>query len=401
MGPKSMRIRKVVLFAGFIVALTGCAADRSGPIVESFEPPDACSFVPGSSRWAGSSYRETARVGDKDDVWFSSIGGVHWAGDQLYVFDMGYPRVIRFTEALEYIGEFGREGDGPGELQKLWIPPYLPWRRLHGSKELLIVYDAGRRVSVFDVEGNFRGNLITNAPGVGMSVTLRGVRLTPYGLLFDWHSQHAPDGGRGWADSVAYQVRRWADGTVSEVVELQVAAYPLAVRGGTFRGPHQAVPLWDVEGSCVVVSDGASPWLVVASIDGSRADTLAINLPNRKPAAVDRKSLAEVSAMAGGGSHMPEPTAIRRIRDLIIDPDGHVWLLPIQPDPAPQGGVEVLRVSIATRETFVDTIPAFPVAFGPPGVQFATPSASLNEPLVIRVEVEMGVEDGQQIVLSR
>lgn len=252
-------------------------------------------------------------------------------------------------------------------------------------------------MSLFDAEGDYHGNLITNPYDAGISVTMRGVRLTPYGLLFDSHAQELQGRGQANADSVPYQVRRWADGTESKVLEFQVAAYPHDHMGARFRGPNQAVPLWDVAGSCTVASDGASPWLVVASLDGRDADTLAIDLPDREPAGYDRSALAELSAMAGGGRHIPEPTAIRRISGLILDPDGHVWLLPIQPDPAPEGGVEILRISIATGEMVVDTVPAFPAAFGPPGVYFATPRAPLDEPVVARLD--MAAEGGAPITM--
>lgn len=197
-----MPVSKIGPLATLMVVLIGCGADSGGSLADSFEPPEACSFPPGPSRWAGGSYRETARAGNTEDVWFASIGGVHWADDELYVFDMGNARVVRLTSDLAYVGSFGREGDGPGEFLKWRLPGGVPWRRLHGSNGLLVVFDEGRRVSLFDAKGNFRENLISDPAGAGMSITIRGVRLTPYGLFFDWSGQYAPDRPPVRADSV-------------------------------------------------------------------------------------------------------------------------------------------------------------------------------------------------------
>lgn len=62
-------LRRVLSFvpsATLAGTLIGCTADSGDAIAGSFESPEACSFPPGPSRWAGGGpYRETARVGER------------------------------------------------------------------------------------------------------------------------------------------------------------------------------------------------------------------------------------------------------------------------------------------------------------------------------------------------
>ncbi|HEX7119255.1 MAG TPA: hypothetical protein VF212_10730 [Longimicrobiales bacterium] len=365
----------------------GCTGDGGVARVDAFRPAEACTFPASPSRWAdGGDHRETGRAGDDEELWFANIGGVYWSAEGLYVYDAMNTRVVRLTEDLEFVGSFGREGDGPGEFPRRMVSVFRPARRIHGGPDGILIYEE-RRVSVFDPEGRYQGNLIADPFTVGMSPMTRGLRWTPSGVLFDaggHDAYHLPD---AWTDSVSYRVQRWAGDTIHTIAEILVARAPRGPRGAQYLGPRQARPAWDAAGGCVVMTDGASPWLVVASLDGREADTVSVELPERDPPAGDRATLERLSAQAGGGTHLPEPTVIARIRDLILDPDGHVWLLPNQPDPAPESGVEVLRIALGSGRTVVDTVPAFPVAFGPPGVYYATIRAAMDEQMVARYEL--------------
>ncbi len=376
-----------VVCAVFTCVIGACGTDGTKALVESFRPAEACTFTAGGSRWArdGGTYREMARVGEDDETWFVNIWGIFSAPEGLYVFDVGNARVARFTADLGYIGKFGREGEGPGEFPRLRVSLPERLRRIHGDGDRIVVYD-GNRVSLFDSEGRYLGNLITDPFAVGLGYRTSSVRLTSAGLVF-------PSGGtdvfhlsREWTDSAAFRINLWSSAGIDTVAEVQAARPPRDRLGVQFTGPDQALPLWDSERGCVVISDGASPWLVVASLDGTKADTLRIELPDRRPPGYDRKELAELSARAGGGRDMPEPTATKRVRDLILDPDGHVWLLPIQPEPALAEGVEILRVDLGTGRTLVDTVPAFPAAFGEPGAYYASLRAALDQHLVVRYD---------------
>jgi len=66
------------------------------------------------------------------------------------------------------------------------------------------------------------------------------------------------------------------------------------------------------------------------------------------------------------------PALPLRVYDLVADPDGWVWILPVQPPDGTRGGLEVLRVSIGHGQGIIDTAPAFPRAFGPEGTIYGT-----------------------------
>jgi hypothetical protein len=154
------------------------------------------------------------------------------------------------------------------------------------------------------------------------------------------------------------------------------------VRGKSGVGPAQALPLWDSNGRCVVASDGAEPLLIYATL-GGRQDSVPIPIPDR----VDRNEryADKLGGLVPPGGLAP-PTAPTRIVDLVLDPDGFVWLLPVQQDQPIPGGVEVLRVPLGRGAAVMDTVPAFPRAFGPPGVYYAGTRGPDDEILVMRYE---------------
>ena len=68
----------------------------------------------------------------------------------------------------------------------------------------------------------------------------------------------------------------------------------------------------------------------------------------------------------------------------MIDPDGYVWLLPTQDSTnVPGGGVEVVRIALSTGAAERDTVPAFPAAFGAPGVFYARTNDRRTEEAVV------------------
>jgi hypothetical protein len=63
------------------------------------------------------------------------------------------------------------------------------------------------------------------------------------------------------------------------------------------------------------------------------------------------------------------PTAVVRWSEMVADPDGHLWIRPWEPpERRREGQVPVFRVDLSTGAVRSDTVPAFPRAFGEPGV---------------------------------
>jgi hypothetical protein len=170
------------------------------------------------------------------------------------------------------------------------------------------------------------------------------------------------------------------------VLSLRLAPLPLAMNRVPFTGPEQAQPLWDIRGGCVVATDGTGAWLVRTSLANERLDTMRLTLPQVKAPYVDHEELARLMGMASKGSGgYVGPTAQKRLSALVIDPDGYAWLLPWQDSTHVRGGgVEVVRVSLATGAMERDTVPAFPAAFGAPGVYYARSYDRHTEEAVVR-----------------
>lgn len=163
---------------------------------------------------------------------------------------------------------------------------------------------------------------------------------------------------------------------------IQLGLVPVDRKMGA--GPAQARPLWDSEGGCVVASDGVEPLLVHASLGSGRQDTMEVPLPDR----ADRAEYYEerMEGLLPPGTRLEKPSAAARVQDLIIDPDGFVWLLPVQPRESIPGGVEVVRVPLDGGPAVRDTVRAFPRAFGEPGVFYSGVHGSDGEILVVRYQ---------------
>ncbi|MFC1499649.1 6-bladed beta-propeller [Candidatus Zixiibacteriota bacterium] len=92
-----------------------------------------------------------------------------------YVLDAKDTRVLRFARDGEYLGSFGREGEGPGEFSSPSSMTMLPG-------EIILVADPGRRrFSRFSTEGRFLGS-ITLQRDIGQ------IRASRSGIVY-MHSQ--------------------------------------------------------------------------------------------------------------------------------------------------------------------------------------------------------------------
>ena len=391
------RLCRNVAAVGFLL-LTACSDRPDHSSLAAGSSLDPCRIGSGVSRWSSGPDREYVRVasvGDTDDVWFEQIGGIHASTHAVYVLDTGSARVMIFDHDLRLRGYFGRSGDGPGELRES-IPPGAAAdggsrRWIDGAGDELVVFD-GRRLTLFTTNGNFVRTLIPSTAEIGLIAFTNRIRSSDGTVLFA-AGGYDPFGGqwRSAANGPIMSIRQWNEGKVQDVFQLRLPPLPAARDGIPFRGPRQTAPLWDAVGDCVVVSDGNQPFVVVTSPSHpSVADTAWFELPPVGDASGHDEEVSSLLAAAGGGSDIPEPTAVRRIWDLIFDPDGHLWLLPAPTRADAESGIEVLRLALESGHTRSDTVPRFPEAFGPPGVYFATGRDSLGQILLEKYELTQG-----------
>lgn len=358
------------------------AAAPTGPVGEG------CESRPQGSRWAGT-YERTAVFGDSEA---EELGGVVLAGiaaadSNVYVMESGRAALWVLGRDLSLVRRVGREGRGPGE----WRPfgpanqgGSMKW--VHASRAGVRMFE-GERIQEFDSLGRFRRVLVNGALERGISLQQSRIAYAGDTLLYSGGGYDVMGslarGGEGAMprrdDPVEGKSLWWIRARTAGAtrVVLQLGLVPLEPNAGI--GPAQALPLWDTNGSCVVASDGVEPWVVFASVSGGGQDTVRVSLPDR----VDRpENYAErMKGVVQPGMRLDEPSVAARVRDLVIDPDGTVWLLPVQPERGIPGGVEVIRVLLGRGRAVLDTVPAFPRTFGAPGTYYAetyTPDGAIH-----------------------
>ncbi|MBP7552655.1 MAG: Ig-like domain-containing protein, partial [Spirochaetes bacterium] len=87
----------------------------------------------------------------------------------VFVTDFDFNRIVKYTYDGNYIGSFGRSGDGYGEFN-------APYDVAYGKGGFIYVVDKGNyRVQKFDLEGNFITSWGTNGNGEGEFSDIRGI----------------------------------------------------------------------------------------------------------------------------------------------------------------------------------------------------------------------------------
>jgi len=295
------------------------------------------------------------------------------------------------TEALTPIRTFGRRGGGPGEMHAFTSRGFLgpQWQWISMAGDTLLVFD-GLAVHRFSLDGRFLGRAYGDAvrrmdlnDGSEMVAAVEGGALSSWG---GYYLSALRDG----SDRYRWSIVHHTSGRPDSLLSLQLTPLPLT-RGSKvgFIGPAQATPVWGWSHDCVVATDGGGAWLVRANLGRPGLDTVSFDLPHVAPPPIDKEEIGRLSGMAskGQGGYL-EPTLEQRISSLAVDPDGYVWVLPAQ-DTADGAGLQVVRISLATGLAAHDTLPAFPIAFGRPGVFYArsnNPISGVAE--VVRYEAD-------------
>lgn len=292
----------------------------------------------------------------------------------VFVYDPPEGRVRVLTEALVPVRAFGARGGGPGEMREFVSRGRLgpQWQWLAFSGDTLLVFD-GIAVHRFSTDGRFLGRAYDQAvqrtdlnDGSAAIVSRGGELLSSWGGYYLSVLRAAGDRYR-WSI-----VRHPASGRPDSLLSLQLEPLPEVAGGAGFVGPAQARPLWAASQDCVVATDGGGGWVARASLSVQGLDTLTFPLPDVAPPPVDAEEVGRLRGMVnkGQGGYL-EPSREQRVSSLVVDPDGYAWILPAQDTAASPAGLEIVRVSLATGEATQDTVPAFPLVFGRPGVFYA------------------------------
>ncbi len=128
-----------------------------------------------------------------------------------------------------------------------------------------------------------------------------------------------------------------------------------------------------VWGDCLLTNDGASlTGHLRHLVTGVRDSVLLPAFEVRSPTPPSPEQIRERQQLTRAGGlnirvNNVAPSALKRWRAAIVDPDGVLWLWPEKGDWEEGEGVEVIRVSLRTKHSAWDTLPAFPAAFTLPG----------------------------------
>lgn len=160
--------------------------------------------------------------------------------------------------------------------------------------------------------------------------------------------------------------------------------------------PMQAEPIWSIGERCVYISDGSSDWVATGDLVTGRTDT--VRLPPRRPMEpsqvdVDRwaREWADMRRMgfARRGMENVRPTARAKWSNMVVDPDGFLWVEPWRPPSLEQEPLTALIVNPGTGALDSVRVPRFPDAFLPGG-EFVALSSIGAAPVVGKYRVRNG-----------
>jgi hypothetical protein len=294
--------------------------------------------------------------------------GMAAASGHVYLFDRLSTRIIVMDSAGRRRGTFSRAGRGPGEI----LPPgamgrVLPKGRradwINATDGGVVVFD-GLTVHNYDASGKHLHDVLSLAGASLGSPPLFSSRMRSWDSRTVIDVESLEQSLDGPTRTFRRSLNLWlvSPDEARIVYSTRLVSFPVrGVQHAPHSGVNEASPLWDIYGGCLVISDGGSPFVVLANIRTAAVDTVTVRLPDRVPA--DGGESAKLLAKIGqGGDPPPPPALLRRVQRMIVDPDGWLWIEPIQP-PDLGSQVEVWRTDIESGAMKVDTVPVFPSTF--------------------------------------
>ncbi|MCC6245631.1 MAG: hypothetical protein IT353_22560, partial [Gemmatimonadaceae bacterium] len=240
--------------------------------------------------------------------------------------------------------------------------------------DTIVVFD-GRRISRFDVRAGYVDAYPVPSDVVGGIVAVGNVRIWQGHVLIGTYDTGMLPGSRR-----RLVVRAVASDTSRVVAEMLLSPLPKTQAGQPFDGLAEAKPTWDLLGNCIVATDGHSDSLIVTDVVSGRAATLIVPLPRRFQSGAEKRETKLL-----GSSDVPLPHLQSRVRSIIANPNGWIWMLPSEPMAGLAPRVEVWRVHVLSRRLQVDTVPTFPLTWDNQGCGLGIRADANDEPQLIRM----------------
>lgn len=295
----------------------------------------------------------------------SPLSGLAFAADAIFVLDLAMGHLRRLDPAGRVVATMGRTGRGPGEFDP---PPGVmsegAGRFLSRRGDTLLVFDS-RSIHRFTLTGAHVDSRPIPADARSFLETPGRIAVLDGNAVIESWKSFARDGRNLIAlEERTFTLWRFDGDSATPLESLALPQLPRAGSGGYFGSPAEARPAWDVRDDCLAVMDGSGGRLVLGDLRTGDRDTLELPLPGRfADAAKANASLPGILP----GTELPAPALLARVRDLVLDPSGIVWLRPVEPDPAPAAGIEVWLYRLGTGRFTVDTVAGFPRAFDAAG----------------------------------
>lgn len=383
-----------------VVLLCACGQGEREPrhLLGSRESAvETCFAASSSSRW------NAAKISSVDVVLRDSsrsLGyGVAVIGAHLSALDLARGGIVALEREASPSSTIGQVGIGEGQILAVGglsrISPRsrrVDWLAADSTSVSLLDGRTLHRFSTVDGRpsgryAGFESVLDGHPPLFSSRVRQRGDEIL-VDVEYSFGYQNPTDD----AERRELMVWRVTQTEVSLAFRMPLAALPRVREGLVHHGSNQAVALWDAFGDCIVAIDGGSGALLVSRIGGAQVDTVLVRTTLRDPpAAVADSGTLELAGQGGGAP--PPPTLPRRVRRLVVDPDGLVWL-EVVPEMVDSGSVQILQIDLrsGTERTF--SAPVFPSVFPSPGVILGLRPLGGGVVALIRARVQSSDREG-------
>ncbi len=404
--PATRRIqtRAARIAAALLTASAPSAAASVGFVQEVIE-------LPGEDRWIEADFEEVYRVGSAlGEAWeeFGTIGRVGFddAGN-LHVFDRLAARIVVVNPDGDFVREFGRRGEGPGEFQS-------PMDMVVMSDGRVVVTDMGHRAyHIFDPGGDLERmvrmgriamvrEMYAEAGGESL---IRGAKVlgAAYRAVPGEATITFPDPRTverifltGEEATVEAAADVWGPAWTRPTEHLIAGGPQKIMSRGPRRGFEPELFAGVLPGGGIAFSDSSAYAIKLAERDGRISSILARpfspepvtervmqaekdrrlrDLEDRPENSVPRSEGGMVVSGTGGGARARErietlefAEEIPVVRDLHTSWGGRIWVLRRGEEPASDGPIDILAADGRYLGSYRTGATRLPDAFGPRGL---------------------------------
>ncbi|WP_419164943.1 6-bladed beta-propeller [Candidatus Palauibacter sp.] len=368
--------------------------------------------LPGEDRWLEADFEEVYRVGSAlGEAWeeFGTIGRVGFddAGN-LYLFDRLAARVVVVGPDGDFVREFGRRGEGPGEFQSA-----MDMVLMHDGR--VVIADMGHRAyHIFDPGGELErmvrmGGVAQQVrrmyPEAGGESVVRGARML--GFRFQSPSGEStigiPDPRTierifltGDEATVETAAEVWGPAW-TKLRERLLAGGPQKIMSrGPRRGFEPELFAGVLPGGRIAFSDSSAYGIKIAERDGrissiltrplspepvtervmqAEKDRRLRDLEDRPESSVSRSGGRMTVSGTGGGARaraqietLEFAEEVPVVRDLRTTWSGRIWVLRRSDEPVSDGPVDILAADGRYLGSYRTGATKLPDAFGPEGL---------------------------------